>query len=223
MAALIPFTTFDKAIDAIASIDTLHLHLAGVEGDTKFDTSDEYYLAPFKIVTLKTKTNKNKNVFGIIFAGYKVRQPHHDAVKKMGANANLLHLYSCEQEIEGILKVNTKLRKFAFEGGIDINDDLYERTVEACAKLLDTDVPKDWQKQRQTIVDKLKQNVQVVEKKVDVEKKTVAFPVCTSDNPKSCNGGCGFFGGPTGFCSQCKPKRQKIDEKPQLAHDEKSV
>ena len=86
--------------------------------------------------------------FEVVFAAFKVRTAHDDAIRLMGQFGQDVQLASTIGPPEIMGRCVRQLSESVFD---DASDALYEATVDACAELLGVTVPPDWRDLRERV------------------------------------------------------------------------
>lgn len=140
-------SSVDNVAEALAKIDALHV-LADPNNGGVRDPTDNYYFAPYALGTAKN------NDIALIFTGYHLRQPHELARDHLkGSGREGIRLYErVEHALNGIENVK-KLRQHVWNGGDDVNDMLYRRTVTEYCTLVNIPFPEDdgWTAKREEL------------------------------------------------------------------------
>lgn len=152
MACCIPVSSIDDVIRAIATVDMMHVYLGRCQDEATLSPGDDYFLAPYQILC------KDGIQYSIVFAGYKVRESHINAVNKLkqvAPEASRIMLFDCVSRAKYRRgKAYGKLRPNAWAGGDDVSQALYQTTMETCAKAFKSPVPADWMTTRANYVSK---------------------------------------------------------------------
>jgi hypothetical protein len=184
MSATFKITSVKQAIEALAALELLHMHVAAADGDDQpIEPGDDYYLQCREL-----RTHKTKGTMELICTAYKVRESHYLAARLMGKawTGRLSQDHPSDKPRQWTIQ--------ALDGPRDV-------ILQQCAAALGEPLPDDWLAQLTAIVEWNRRRVIVHPKIPDVV--NTRKPIVCEDAALACKGGCGFFAGAAGFCSRC--------------------
>ena len=150
-----------KDADDVIRAFALHDLLMSKMEDAPMHPGDDYYLAPYGMVTVPARKRKGEDRIEhtyLLFTGYKVREAHDTAWMACGSHRGEMRLLgSLGDIVDGALGLKVPeskiqaFRRSAWAGGDDVSLAMEEHVFTSACQALGVETPTDWQVQRRAV------------------------------------------------------------------------